>query len=448
MKNVLFLLAAFSVVGTTLQAGELHEAAISGDVEKIRTLIDGSKDIDEIGSQGASALLWAATYGKDNVVKLLIANGANVNFSTSNGITPLIMASQYGNKDVIETLLNNGANVNAKTPGGFTALEQAVNTGETEVAKILIESGAEVNGKLDSGKSVLHEAASSDSEEIAGLLIRNGANVNATTDTDNKTPLFIAANRGNLAVVRLLLKAGANPNISLKNTPTPRSPIMTAAWNRSIDEKRYMSVVKLLLKHGAKDEWLSLVPGFDPIKFEQLTLSISDKGTVMVGGIPFFLGQYIAIRPWKMPVPDSSSGGTNYFSWENQSTNDSVTVVVIKDTDKNSTGLSILPPAFFGENGIVYREGVSVVKSDGPFAKIDVSWDNKPITGEVVIVRGTKSKPFKMGDKTFSHFLKEVKQNEPITVEFKENGIPINKVSFDIIYRGATQEAVSYAIQH
>ena len=72
------LAAIALLLGTVLaHAGPLHEAAGSGDVEKVQQLLAEGEDIGEVEALG-TPLHWAAMKGRLAVAEVLVAEGAKV----------------------------------------------------------------------------------------------------------------------------------------------------------------------------------------------------------------------------------------------------------------------------------------------------------------------------------------------------------------------------------
>jgi len=94
--------------------------------------------------------------------------------------------------------------------GDSSKVESLVRAAESgEVAKIrqLLDSGADVNGcaSWEGCETALLRAVGADRTNVVELLLQRGADPNKP---DN-VPLFAAAQRGNLPVVRLLISRGA-----------------------------------------------------------------------------------------------------------------------------------------------------------------------------------------------------------------------------------------------
>ncbi|MBI5748951.1 MAG: ankyrin repeat domain-containing protein [Nitrospinae bacterium] len=102
-----------------------------------------------------------------------------------------------------------------------TPLMNAVKKGDIKEAERLLSSGADVNERWFDNYTPLHFAAFYASQpNVAALLIEKGADVNAK-DNYGRTPLYVAAWKGQVNFVTLLLKKGADPGIATNEGKTP-----------------------------------------------------------------------------------------------------------------------------------------------------------------------------------------------------------------------------------
>jgi ankyrin repeat protein len=118
-------------------------------------------------------------------------------------------------------------------------LFEAAADGDIKKVRLLLNEGAEPNWNGPRNFTSLIIAASRGYIEIVQVLIEAGANVNAGADW---TALTFAADRGHEAIVRLLLDSGANIDFRM---PGEYSALMAAA------ERGHVGIVKLLLRKGA-----------------------------------------------------------------------------------------------------------------------------------------------------------------------------------------------------
>ena len=112
----------FLSLGHRLFAAPIHDAARTGDVAKINSLLAANSSlVNAKDSYGQTPLFQASAYGRLDVVKLLLGKGAAVNFVSHDsaegdepGCTPLLLAAENGHVEIVKLLLEKGADVNAK----------------------------------------------------------------------------------------------------------------------------------------------------------------------------------------------------------------------------------------------------------------------------------------------------------------------------------------------
>eukprot|EP01028_Stygiella_incarcerata_P001677 TRINITY_DN1300_c0_g1_i2.p1 TRINITY_DN1300_c0_g1~~TRINITY_DN1300_c0_g1_i2.p1 ORF type:complete len:127 (-),score=34.18 TRINITY_DN1300_c0_g1_i2:356-736(-) len=89
-----------------------------------------------------------------------------------------------------------------------------------EKVEALVEAGADPAMVAGDGKTAIHFACGSDKYDdetdrlrVVNFLLSHGVDPNIRTKTSGSTPLWVAANRGNVPLVKLLLEHGADPSI-------------------------------------------------------------------------------------------------------------------------------------------------------------------------------------------------------------------------------------------
>lgn len=252
-----------------------HMAAFTGNLSRVKELVEAGTDVNAKDEFGWTALFWAACAGQTTVaeflienkadlaaqdasghsllhqaartrtnavklVELLIAKGADVNAKSAGGDTPLHLACY---SDVATLLIAKGADVNAKDRSGYTPLHAAAAANHLEVAELLILKGADVNAKSGGGFTLLDDAVIMGHTDMVRLLIDKGADVNVNTRVG--TPLYLAVMGGHTDIVELLITKGADINAKHNNGWTPL---------RLAESKGHIQSVELLRKHGAKED--------------------------------------------------------------------------------------------------------------------------------------------------------------------------------------------------
>ena len=146
----------------------------------------------------------AAETGNIQRIKTLLEEGVDVNSKNEQGIFPLYIASQLSNStssfETVKFLIDNGANVNLKTVTlGTTplmaAVERSNSTSSLETVKLLLDNGADINIKNIYDANALYRASmSSDSTsslETVKFLLDNGADIFVVSSVTHKNPIEI-----------------------------------------------------------------------------------------------------------------------------------------------------------------------------------------------------------------------------------------------------------------
>lgn len=262
------LLDAGASPKAVLPEGEtiLHTAARTGAADVINLLLDRGADIEAREAwYGETALMWAAAENHPQAVRALAARGADVNArSTKLEIarrrsgqsilplgywTPLMYAARQGALEAAEALLEVGADPDLTDPDGATALVLAIINAHYDVAASLVERGADPNiGDNEAKMAALYAAVDMNTLAIGhgrpntkpsgklsaldliGRLLRHGADPNATLAAplmqrhhtagdrilgQGATPFLRASKTGDVAAMKLLVAAGAQPTATL-----------------------------------------------------------------------------------------------------------------------------------------------------------------------------------------------------------------------------------------
>uniref|UniRef100_A0A1B0GJ63 Uncharacterized protein n=1 Tax=Lutzomyia longipalpis TaxID=7200 RepID=A0A1B0GJ63_LUTLO len=188
--------------------------------------------------RGESALHVAAIKGDHDAVKKLLDQGMSPNLADNAGWTPLHEACNHGHYNVaallIKAELSPGGHSSArgrdKNGRGESALHVAAIKGDHDAVKKLLDQGMSPNLADNAGWTPLHEACNHGHYNVAALLIKAGANVNAKGYED-VTPLHDAALDGQLKLVKLLVERGADPTSKNQKGKTPCDIAAPAVYN-------------------------------------------------------------------------------------------------------------------------------------------------------------------------------------------------------------------------
>jgi ankyrin repeat protein len=252
-------------------AAPLHFAAMYGDFETIRLLVEAGADVDGKGDDPEVGVLgWATCFKqvREDVAEYLLGHGASLNLWTALALdrtddvramvtrdpallaarmtrghhrrTPLHHATAKNRLRIVQLLLELGADPNAIDATGATALTTvAQEDADPAIASALLAAGArfdfltavntqrygEAEAMLQDDPArigpdgrdtiALHLAVSKRNLNTIRWLLAHGVDVNAKRlmwDC-NHTALHMTVESGEMDIARLLLNAGADPNI-------------------------------------------------------------------------------------------------------------------------------------------------------------------------------------------------------------------------------------------
>ncbi|KAK8926828.1 Ankyrin-3 [Metarhizium anisopliae] len=200
------------------------------DLDTIRLLLDQGSDPDARDRCDKSPLHTAAFHGHAKAARLLLAAGANPN-QRSIGRTPLHEAIMEGHKEVVAALVG----------------LQGEQDDDATTDRAYEGAGVEFEGL---GGSRVNPCAVNSSSVTTGpgLKPMPKTDLEAAMTGTRRTPLIVAAEKGDVEVCTLLLTAGANPNTGGGDYGLP---LHTALW------KRNEKLVKLLMKYKADPNGMS-----------------------------------------------------------------------------------------------------------------------------------------------------------------------------------------------
>ena len=210
-----------------LRPADMVSAAMAGDADAVRRLLELGFPVDAVDSQGCTGLLRAAGGGHAAAVDLLLARGADPQHAAHSGATPLSAAVSMRQTAIVTALLDAGADLEHRLPGGVTVLMLACALGLPDIAARLLTAGADIDAGDGQGLAPLHCAA------LYGFTGRDRTRLLALFDT--------------------LLLAGAEPDMPAAGGVTPLLLLLGARAEPggACDEKVVLAGLERLLDEGA-----------------------------------------------------------------------------------------------------------------------------------------------------------------------------------------------------
>jgi len=195
----------------------LEIAAQNGYIDIVKQLIDAGADIDHTDTKtGSFALFLAAQQGQLAIVNFLLSRGATVNKKDAIlQSTPLLQAAQDGHSDIVARLVEHGADIEQTHENGTFPLMLAIDGGHRELVCLCLALGADPdqNNSVRDTFPLLQAVRGGEYDIVAELINHSASSVNRTVVKNHDFPLLVAASKGRSDIAKLLLDAGANPNL-------------------------------------------------------------------------------------------------------------------------------------------------------------------------------------------------------------------------------------------
>ena len=223
------------------------------EISRLTALFESSPDLlsNWVGKE-QPPLHAAVTKNQRKVLEFLVKRGVKIDLEFS-GSTALEVACAKGNMALATYLIEHKADIHGRE-GTSTPFGKAYESQMVQVARMLIEKGADPNRAYMSTNfgntqtmggypivTPLTHAVNRGDAEMVDLLIKKGADVNKARPQNQgnrmirpglpvpssgqgqelRTPIAIAAGRGNAALVKTLLAAGAKVNVEKDVYPVP-----------------------------------------------------------------------------------------------------------------------------------------------------------------------------------------------------------------------------------
>jgi ankyrin repeat protein len=228
---------AIRLMGTPVSDAALFEAVKANDINKVRYLLDHGANVNAITINTIRYYNVENTYPLTTAILTKNIEGAHLFLDGDAKYydiedTPLTMAIKTKNIDMTCLLLDLGAEVNVNLKNTInevhrmwiewfysysTPLDKAIGSQNIDLVRLLIDRGADVNARKEYADrnrefgidftrySCPLIVAIANDIEMVRLLLERGANVD-TEGGETLVPLVVAAETGNLDMVRLLLE--------------------------------------------------------------------------------------------------------------------------------------------------------------------------------------------------------------------------------------------------
>jgi ankyrin repeat protein len=207
-------------------------------------------------SGAMTGLLFAAREGHLEMARILVEAGADLERPSANGTRPLVVAITNNHIELALFLLDRGADPNAAD--NFykrTPLYAAVEMRNPDYTRDTATPVADTRDPMDLIKALLARGANPNAQANT-TPFRGFYQVSANwANFDGQTPFLRAALSGDVALMRLLVEHGADPNIPTSDGATPLMAAAGINWvvaqTFSRSDSEFLEAARLCLDRGA-----------------------------------------------------------------------------------------------------------------------------------------------------------------------------------------------------
>lgn len=190
----------------------VRAAAARGDLAAVERAVAARVPLDRKDGQGQTALLLAVAGGHTRVAKALIEAGADINAVAANMDTPWLLAGASGHAEILKLMIGRGPNLALRNRFGGNALIPACERGHVEAAGVLLTTKIDVDHVNNLGWTCLLEIVvlgngSARHVQVTRLVLEAGADPNIA-DREGITPLTHARRRGYTEIARMIEAKG------------------------------------------------------------------------------------------------------------------------------------------------------------------------------------------------------------------------------------------------
>ncbi|KAI9203657.1 ankyrin repeat-containing domain protein [Polychytrium aggregatum] len=178
-------------------------AAQNGHLDVIRVLGEYGVNLLSTNNEGESALYKACEIGSEDIVQYFVQHDIDVNGTTRSQMSDLLVACVKGHLNIVKQLLANGARLTDRNLRGASCLYLAAQNGHMDVIRTLADAERKALADFSTDPTPVPD---SDAKAVGGLTAARPSPLVEEADREGWTPLIIACWNGDVDVVKGLVE--------------------------------------------------------------------------------------------------------------------------------------------------------------------------------------------------------------------------------------------------
>jgi ankyrin repeat protein len=245
---LIFGFTAFAQSDNSISSDHLKELFAEQDYEKFEKIVT-KENVNSLFIEGESLLTKAIEKKDRRLFDMLLAKGIDVNLTNNDfyGSTQLMACSGYENLEFAKLLLEKGADVNQIDKSGDPVIHWSSYSGQVAFTELFLDHGARISIKSKHANGALEIALKEYQNSITDLLIYRGKTAVKINPEARKLAYDIKSNN----IERLRSSSG---KFNVNQTDEAGTPFLILAAERGLIE-----IVKLLIENGADINAMNIV---------------------------------------------------------------------------------------------------------------------------------------------------------------------------------------------
>ena len=193
---------------------KFQNCVVYENMNRARKLLNKGYDVNDIGPDGKTILLFCLQYDRSNFIRLFLDAGADVTVTDpqGNGVLHYAIENCHDRKIVYE-LIEKGAEIDLANNENYTPFHFSILFACHELPFYFIEKGVNYKKITVLNENALHLSMESRCDTLTHFLLRQNINI-SLQDINGFTPLLDAIRFGDIRAARELIHLGADTDLT------------------------------------------------------------------------------------------------------------------------------------------------------------------------------------------------------------------------------------------